>query len=146
MQKKKELERVDHPPNLFGKFAHSWLRFADKAKDDTAKVEAETLGSRVDDALGLIRGILEKWPIPRVRDNRAFQWRSDEEFARAVSATPLCLIPSGVESICNICCCMYLTLKGFWSRDRFDRLFPAAASLLMPCSPDKPPLVYPFRF
>ena len=79
-----ELQKPDQPQSWFGRFAHHWLRHADEAKDDAAKVEAETLGSRVDDALGLIRGILEKWPIPRVRDNRAFQWRSDEEFGRAV--------------------------------------------------------------
>ncbi len=84
MQKKKELQRADHPPGFFGKFVHSWFNHADEAKDDTASVEKETLGSRVDDALGLIRGVLEKWPIPRVRDGRAFQWRSDEEFGRAV--------------------------------------------------------------
>lgn len=57
--------------------------FFTKANDADA-VEKETLGNRVDDAVGFIRGILEKWPIPRVRDGRAMQWRSDEEFARAV--------------------------------------------------------------
>ena len=106
LQKKAELEKVDHPPSIFGKFIPRFFNHANEAKnppkDDTGKVEEETLGSKVDDALGLIRGILEKWPIPRVRDGRAFQWRSDEEFARAVSVylASLLQVP---KSLCSTC-------------------------------------------
>ena len=31
-----------------------------------------------------IEGMLEKWPVPKVRDGRALQWRTDEEFGCAV--------------------------------------------------------------
>lgn len=36
-------------------------------------------------------GWLGKWPVPAVRDGRALQWRTDEEFGRAVSPQPLSL-------------------------------------------------------
>lgn len=90
VQKKAEADKDDKEGHtgLLAGFAHRWL--AKARPDDTAAVEQETLGNRVDDAVGLIRGILEKWPVPRVRDGRAMQWRSDEEFARAVGHLPLC--------------------------------------------------------
>ena len=35
--------------------------------------------------MGLIHGLLEKWPCPDVREDKALQWRTDEEFGRMVT-------------------------------------------------------------
>ena len=92
MQKKKEAEAHDGlMAHVKDAFSHTWFakardsQEAAREKTSVASVEKETLGNRVDDAVGLIRGLLEKWPIPRVREERAMQWRSDEEFGRAVN-------------------------------------------------------------
>ena len=85
LQKKKEAAAAGHWTWL-GFFEHAWNTVAHRrAEKDIASVEKESLGNRVDDAVALIRGLLEKWPVPRVREGRAIQWKSDEEFGRAVS-------------------------------------------------------------
>lgn len=54
--------------------------------DDEGAVGKLSLGQKVDSAVGLVHGLLEKWPIPDVRDGKAIQWRTDEEFGRMVLA------------------------------------------------------------
>ena len=76
--------------HLFGRWARKPVDNAAAARkpvDDEEAVGKEDLGKRVDDTVGLVRGLLEKWPVPSVRLKRALQWRSDEEFGRQVSST-----------------------------------------------------------
>ena len=68
--------------SLFGKFFGG---LAWKPVDGSAFAGEEELGEKVDDTVGLVRGLLEKWPVPNVRLKRALQWRSDEEFGRQVN-------------------------------------------------------------
>ena len=75
--------------NFFGKRARQPVddkAAAGKPVDDEETVGKEDLGKRVDETVGLVRGLLEKWPVPNVRLKRALQWRSDEEFGRQVSS------------------------------------------------------------
>ena len=44
--------------------------------------------------MGVIKGLLELWPVPTVRDGRAVSWHTDEEFARQVGAA---LVPRGCQ-------------------------------------------------
>ena len=80
MQKKAQLKPQSGIAALFGKL-FGWLAAGGKP----ANAGEEELGEKVDDTVALVRGLLEKWPVPNVRLKRALQWRSDEEFGRQVN-------------------------------------------------------------
>lgn len=93
MQKKKEAEHHGGLLALLGeKLFNNWYvkaregKEAQREKTSVASVEKESLGNRIADVVALIRGLLDKWPVPLVRQQRAMQWRSDEEFGRAVTS------------------------------------------------------------
>ena len=88
----------------------SWFAWLDKLlpkdKDVGAQEYADTDGDHesklaqvVDFVKTTYQAFLLHWPSPGVRFGRALEWRSDEEFGRAVSPTTMSLLNSFKASL-----------------------------------------------